>query len=351
MTIQLEKNAFFKKYNIDQTAFQQASINWDVLSSIYEDHLGNIPVLEEASRTIADILREHPDVHTVRSRIKSSEHLLEKIIRKVIRKQETENEYQITLNNYKQEVTDLIGIRVLHLYKDQAFQIDHLIRKTWELDGTPTKYERKGDLRDKKLENDAESFSYKEHPAGYRSWHYIIRTQVKEAKNIAEIQVRTIFEEGWSEIDHQLRYPYELDNELLNNQLLVLNRIAGSADELVSSIRETKINLKALQEDKKEQDKLIEEFKQEIRGLSKNKEIQEGTIKSLEKKVAQLEEAQKKSYMKLSTGSAGLYLSSKDYEWLPNTDLYSLKDSIGSATPKISYSNGTINNQVDKKGE
>ena len=55
-------------------------------------------------------------------------------------------------------------------------------------------------------------------------------------KLIAEVQVRTIFEEGYGEIDHQLRYSHNSIPEILGQNLMLLNRIAGSSDEMASLI-------------------------------------------------------------------------------------------------------------------
>ena len=63
----------------------------------------------------------------------------------------------------------------------------------------------------------------------YRSVHYLI----KDNDGIyVEVQVRTLFEEAWSEIDHKLRYPYKLSNEMINAYLSIMNRSAGMADEM-----------------------------------------------------------------------------------------------------------------------
>ena len=45
------------------------------------------------------------------------------------------------------------------------------------------------------------------HHFGYRSVHYLLKSLPGKRVHIAELQVRTLFEEGWSEIDHQVRYP------------------------------------------------------------------------------------------------------------------------------------------------
>ena len=72
--------------------------------------------------------------------------------------------------------------------------------------------------------------------SGYRSVHYLIESYPTTQKVISEIQVRTIFEEGYGEIDHQLRYSLSEIPELLEQNLMLLNRIAGSSDEMASLI-------------------------------------------------------------------------------------------------------------------
>ncbi|EKH2437192.1 hypothetical protein O4M18_004240 [Escherichia coli] len=78
------------------------------------------------------------------------------------------------------------------------------------------------------------------HDAGYRSVHYVIKTRPIKDEIFTEIQVRTIFEEGWSEIDHRIRYPDISDDHLINHFLMIFNRLAGSADEMGAFIFELK---------------------------------------------------------------------------------------------------------------
>ena len=53
----------------------------------------------------------------------------------------------------------------------------------------------------------------------YRSLHYII----KYKGYYVEVQGRTLFEEGWSEIDHDIVYPY-FKNPMLCDFSTLLNR-------------------------------------------------------------------------------------------------------------------------------
>lgn len=294
----IPQNEFFKKYKINPDDFKKYGLDWDELTEIYRDFISISPTLQTVSLTSATILRDNPDVHSVRTRVKDPEHLIEKIIRKTIEKNlENEQDYKITKENYRSLITDLIGIRVLHLYKEQAIEIDKMIRSNWEPCETPIIYKRDGDVDIDYVVKNKDLFDPKIHPAGYRSWHYLIKQNVTKIETIAEVQVRTIFEEGWSEVDHQLRYPSDLKNELLNNQLLVLNRLAGNADEMVNTIRESKIKLADMNEEKEEQQSIINDLRKEIEALYKDKEIKEDQMVSLQDKISKLEESQNRSYI------------------------------------------------------
>lgn len=102
------------------------------------------------------------------------------------------------------------------------------------------------------------------------------------------MQVRTIFEEGWSEIDHQLRYPYDLDNSLLQDQLLVLNRVAGSADEMANAIRETQLGLDKLISQNEAYKAKIKQLSEKLDQALKDKSLNEELAKDLLEKIDEL---------------------------------------------------------------
>ena len=109
----------------------------------------------------------------------------------------------------------------------------------WRLVEIPVIYLRTGDDSESDLYSN-KGCRIKLHDAGYRSAHYVIKTRPIKDEIFSEIQVRTIFEEGWSEIDHRIRYPDISDNHLINHFLMIFNRLAGSADEMGAFIFELK---------------------------------------------------------------------------------------------------------------
>lgn len=238
----LNKEEFFEKYLINDEYFDNTGLNWSELEAIYYDYSAIVNKLEIDSQHIVLKLIDVPSVHSVRRRVKNPEHLLEKIIRKG----KKYRELGINKDNYKSIITDLIGIRVLHLFKDDWLTIHNEVMHLWEVKETPQVNIRKGD-------NDGVDFEKMVEEAGcelivrkygYRSVHYLIGTPLNKNDEIkVEIQVRTVFEEAWSEIDHKIRYPYDTQSEILSEYLAIFNRIVGSADEMGSFIKKLKVEL------------------------------------------------------------------------------------------------------------
>ncbi|MDB1940798.1 RelA/SpoT domain-containing protein [Clostridium tertium] len=226
---------FILKYPQVEEIIKGNNIDIEVLKDIYNDFVDYEVSYENQADFISNILRSQPMIHSVKSRIKDPDRLIEKIIRKTEdRKLKYGEDFQFTLDNYKNEINDLIGIRVIHIFKDQWQDIHEFITKTWKVIEV-TANVREGDNTKKFEELDIEVRS---RISGYRSVHYLVEFYPTNEKVIAEIQVRTIFEEGYGEIDHRLRYSHVEIPEILKSNLLLFNRIAGSADEMASLIND-----------------------------------------------------------------------------------------------------------------
>ena len=252
---------FLLKYPHVEKIIEEKNIDTEVLKDIYNDFVDYKVSYENQAGFIANILRSQAMVHTVKSRIKDPDRLIEKIIRKTEdRRLKYGDDFQFTLDNYKNEINDLIGIRVIHIFKDQWQAIHEFITKTWNVIEV-TANVRDGDNTKIFEELDIEVRS---RVSGYRSVHYLVEFYPTNEKVIAEIQVRTIFEEGYGEIDHRLRYSHVEIPEILKSNLLLFNRIVGSADEMASLINELS---KEWSSKENELLKIIEEQKEEIERL------------------------------------------------------------------------------------
>lgn len=229
----MNKELFLKRFGMNENIIDETSYTWDELESIYHDYSALREELDALALVVVDFIRELDLVHSVRFRTKDPDHLIEKIIRK----NRSDRDYHPTLETYRELVTDLIGIRVLHLFKEDWTSIHDFIVEQWILMDQVVANIREGDTEAVVSSYKNNECEVRVHPAGYRSVHYLIKIETEDENFVAEMQVRTIFEEAWSEIDHTVRYPYATENEILSEYLVIFNRLVGSADEMGSFIK------------------------------------------------------------------------------------------------------------------
>ena len=260
---QFNLDEFLLKYPYTLKLIEENNIEIDTLAGIYEDYMILMDAYQNHGDFIANILRSQESIHTVKSRMKEPDRLIEKVIRKTAdRKSKYGAEFQFTAENYKNEINDLIGIRVIHIFKEQWQEIHEYIVNTWNIIEI-TANVREGDNVEVFRNLDIEVRS---RASGYRSVHYLVEFYPTNQRVIAEIQVRTIFEEGYGEIDHRLRYSHTEIPEILKSNLLLFNRIIGSADEMASLINT--LNHEWCEKESSYQ-RIIEEQKRELEGLKK----------------------------------------------------------------------------------
>ncbi|WP_421566341.1 RelA/SpoT domain-containing protein [Ochrobactrum sp. EDr1-4] len=246
--MEFDEKKFAEQCDLDLDKWEALGIQKKNLYEIHTDFKRNQDNFIEIAVSLSRLIQKLPGVHSVRWRIKDPNHLIRKIIRK--KSSGVEKYENISKENYRDIVTDLIGIRALHLFKGDFPSLHTSIIETWVLDEEPIAYVRKGDtddLRDiyKKLQLKVE-----EHTDGYRSIHYIIETNFTKKTVKSELQVRTIFEEGWSEIDHKIRYPDFSSNPLIKDFLHIFNRLSGAADEMGTFVNRLSTDLAAMTEER-----------------------------------------------------------------------------------------------------
>ncbi|MEN6429029.1 MAG: RelA/SpoT domain-containing protein [Phycisphaerales bacterium] len=172
-----------------------------------------------------------PTVHSIRTRIKDLGHLRDKLARKHADGDE------ITDANIFQKITDIAGVRVLHLYQQQ-FPLIHqcisgqLTRGDWVLHGDPTAYTWDPESR---AFFEGFGLAVKVKESFYTSIHYVVKPR-QDSEVTCEIQVRTLFEEIWGEIDHAINYPHPASSLSCCEQLRVLARLVGAGSRLADSI-------------------------------------------------------------------------------------------------------------------
>jgi len=231
----MDKNAFLEKYAINENDYDKLGISWGELMDLYEDYGGRLPVYEDTARYLADLLNKEKTIHSIKYRVKDKEHLIEKIIRKSIESPS----FLASYKDYEKNVKDLVGMRALHLFKENWLDIHKFLSENWDFYTTPRANYKKGDPQQLLDMYAAVGCELNEHRNGYRSIHYHLLIKPGRHEMVAEVQVRTLFEEAWSEIDHYFRYGAKRDSEYAEQAepyLGVLNNITSNADALASYI-------------------------------------------------------------------------------------------------------------------
>lgn len=131
---------------------------------------------------------------------------------------------------------DLLGARIITYVPSHIRLVDRKIRSSPDLalDGSlPRAYANQTALD--RIGLRAELFDQKgKKPSGYSSFHYFVRVRLPDGgwSSVFEIQVRTMVEEVWGEIEHQLGYKSGRQTEFsVSRQFQVLSSHLAAIDE------------------------------------------------------------------------------------------------------------------------
>ncbi len=156
--------------------------NYDNEKANYESYAISL------ERLLCELLSsQNMKVHSITSRVKDRKSLAEKI--------ESKDSYSCLT-----DITDIAGVRIITHYADDVDLIAKIIEKEFKIDKLNT--------IDKRKSLDPDRF-------GYLSLHYIVSlnsersllaeyTKTKELK--AELQIRSILQHTWAEIEHDIGY-------------------------------------------------------------------------------------------------------------------------------------------------
>lgn len=213
----------------------------DSILGAYNDqyNLERLKALQSALMTCFSESEElKPHIHFLKTRLKDTSSLRKKLERKILNAKEKGELYKITPKNLFAKINDLIGIRILHLYTDQIKTINPIMKKLFDIHGHRLSEGPFARTWDDEYKDFFQKMGIKTESSSslYTSVHYIIGVGPTSNELTAEIQVRTLMEEVWGEVDHQINYPVKTKILSCEEQIKVLARVTSSATRLVDSI-------------------------------------------------------------------------------------------------------------------
>lgn len=127
------------------------------------------------------------------------------------------------------QITDLLGIRIICPFLEDLETVERLITANFEI---------------LEMEHKAEQHSFREF--GYDSVHLLVRTneptmrtRLPHSCDVCEIQLRTILQEAWAEVEHELVYKSDISipNHSIRRKLAALNASLSLSDLIFQEIR------------------------------------------------------------------------------------------------------------------
>lgn len=184
-------------------------------------------MLEDLYQNVQRILNEGGMKVTVRRRLKSFESLFTKVLRKA---------RQVRMYSHFEGVepsvviTDFLGIRIVCPFLEDTVKAEDLIRRNLEV-----------------VEQEYKGEEYSPHEFGYVSTHIIVKIGgplevegILQEEVLAEIQIRTILQDAWAEVEHELMYKAEFTpfDEPLRRKLSAVNANLSLSDIIFQEIRD-----------------------------------------------------------------------------------------------------------------
>lgn len=191
------------------------------LKKIYEERrLSSEEALYALQKEVRALLEAHGYTPTIKYRVKRFNNYFEKLQK--VRKGVKGGEDGL--------ITDLLGLRIICPFLEDLETIEGLLSEQFEI----VEAQRKG------AQNSFREF-------GYDSVHMLIKLKdwdrsasIPYAGDVCEVQLRTILQDAWAEVEHELVYKSDIDmpNESIKRKLASLNATLTLSDLIFQEIRD-----------------------------------------------------------------------------------------------------------------
>jgi putative GTP pyrophosphokinase len=196
------------------------------------------PLYSEFAVAVRNIVRDTLNsaavkVHSIESRAKSLESLGEKVV--------TPSDSDVDVPKYStplQQITDLAGVRVITFFPRTLNAVDGAIRHQFTV---------------KEVVDHTQSLHRSER-FGYQSVHYLVtlndeRARLPEYQNfrnlVAEIQIRTVLQHAWAEIEHDIQYKSSITiPDQIRRRFMALAGMLEIADREFQAIQDSDTSLR-----------------------------------------------------------------------------------------------------------
>lgn len=213
---------------------------WTSLMFLYSSALKEINVkIEILNNEFVHIYNYNPIEH-VKSRLKTPESIVKKLKR---------YDYDVTMENMTEKLSDIAGIRIICSFTSDIYQIAEMIAKQSDVTVLYIK----------------DYIKYPK-PNGYKSYHMVVTIPIYLSDGLVEtkveIQIRTVAMDFWASLEHKIYYKFEgRAPAYLQQELKACADVVDMLDAKMYSLNESILEMsRNQQKQKQEADKRIPGF-------------------------------------------------------------------------------------------
>ena len=190
---------------------------WNSLMFLYSTALKEINVKIEILNNEFVHIHNYTPIEHVKSRLKSAESIVKKLKR---------HNYEVTISNMTERLSDIAGIRIICSYTSDIYQIADMISGQSDV----TVLYVKDYIKNPK-------------PNGYKSYHMVVTIPVYlsdgRVETKVEIQIRTVAMDFWASLEHKIYYKFEGEGpDYLQQELKACADMVDMLDAKMYSLNE-----------------------------------------------------------------------------------------------------------------
>lgn len=165
--------------------------SWETMMLLYNSALKEVGTKLEILNDEFQHIHQYNPIEHIKSRIKSPESIVKKLRKRGL---------DSTIENMREFINDIAGIRVICSFTSDIYRIAEMIRN----------------------QNDIKVISVKDYiispkDSGYKSFHMIVSVPIYLSDCVidtkVEIQIRTVAMDFWASLEHKVNYKLDQDND------------------------------------------------------------------------------------------------------------------------------------------
>jgi len=191
--------------------------NWQTTMLLYNSALKEVGTKLEILNDEFQHIHQYNPIEHIKSRIKSPERIVRKLKNKGL---------ESTIENMKEYVNDIAGIRVICSFTSDIYRIAEMLSNQSDIKVLGVK-------------------DYIQNPkdSGYKSYHMIVSVPIYLSDSVVdtkvEIQIRTVAMDFWASLEHKMNYKFEKNAPApIKQQLFECAQMVSALDDMMMSLNE-----------------------------------------------------------------------------------------------------------------